>query len=475
MENQVNYRLGHRGRVKERFLREGLDAFAEYEILELLLFFAVPRRDTKGMAHALIDTFSTLHGVFHASEEDLCRVPGIGAHTAAFLRAIVPLMDFVIKREEQPKPFHTEDEMGVYFVDFFRKNPNVSVAAIFLSNNRAPIRILPLADASKDFDNVPFNLTDLIGATFRANAPELVIGYRKNSGIPFPSPTAMESIRFLEQSLNNIGITLREVVCVVDTQYNLLLRFMSGSLCRVGSDSSVRDGIAFLPLPVLDKAPMREQLVTFLCTLMKEEEAESSVEMLLSDYPSFLTLLSISYDTLTEEDKISSSLALLLKILPAAYARAKLSEAIARKTGFCSVHALGTLFSDYLGTRSEEALALAMFDDKKQLIDIFLSGSGTVNVNLFVQRNLLQEAVRVGAKYVALAHNHPLGNCTPSSADTSVTSSAHQIFEGVGICFLEHFVVNEKEYYPVLREKCSPYAHSCPSFYDDLKKSNYNH
>ncbi len=470
MDNEVNYRLGHRGRVKDRFLREGLDAFAEYEILELLLFFAVPRRDTKGMAHALIDRFSSLYGVFHASEEELCRVPGIGTRTASFLRAIVPFMEYVTQKEKQPASFGEDDEIGVYLVDFFRKNPNVSIAVMFLNNRRAPIRLLTFAEGSTDFETSSINTPSLIAAVFQTNAPEVVIAYRKRDGIPFPSPTVLENIRSIEQQLVNAGITLAEVVCVVDTQYNLLLRFMSGSLCRVGSDRLVRDGNAFLPLPTLDQMPMREQLSRFLSTVMKEDEVEASVDVLLNSYPSFLTLLSISYDTLTEE-KISASLALLLKILPASYSRAMLSKAIAQKSGFCSVHALGTLFSKYLGTRSEEALALAMFDEKKHLIDIYLSGKGTVNVNLFVQRNLLQEAVRVGAKYVALAHNHPLGNSTPSSADTAVTSNAYRIFEGVGIGFLEHFVVNEKEYYPVLRAKCKEYAHVDPSFYRDEKEN----
>ena len=63
---------------------------------------------------------------------------------------------------------------------------------------------------------------------------------------------------------------------------------------------------------------------------------------------------------------------------------------------------------------------------------------------------LLQEAVRVGAKFVALSHNHPLGDVTPSSADHTVTEEARRIFDAVGIVFLDHLVVNERAYYPIL-------------------------
>ena len=88
MPTEKNFRHGHRERVRARFLREGLSAFADYEVLELLLFYAIPRRDTKEQAHALDDTLGSLYHVLTASDEELCRVPGIGAKTALFLRSV---------------------------------------------------------------------------------------------------------------------------------------------------------------------------------------------------------------------------------------------------------------------------------------------------------------------------------------------------------------------------------------------------
>ena len=87
---KTNYKLGHRSRVKDSFLKHGVDAFYDYEILELLLFYTIPRRDTKGMAHALMHEFGTLEEVLTASEEALCRIDGIGPSTARFLRSILP-------------------------------------------------------------------------------------------------------------------------------------------------------------------------------------------------------------------------------------------------------------------------------------------------------------------------------------------------------------------------------------------------
>lgn len=76
----------HRERLRQQFLRNGLDSFTDYQKLELLLFYSIPRQDTNPLAHRLLDAFGSLAGVFNASYEDLCRVPGISHNTATFLK-----------------------------------------------------------------------------------------------------------------------------------------------------------------------------------------------------------------------------------------------------------------------------------------------------------------------------------------------------------------------------------------------------
>lgn len=79
---------GHRSRMRKRFLREGLGGFADHEVLELLLFYALPRLDVNPMAHALMDKFGSLPQVLDAPEEELCTVRGVGPKTARFLTLI---------------------------------------------------------------------------------------------------------------------------------------------------------------------------------------------------------------------------------------------------------------------------------------------------------------------------------------------------------------------------------------------------
>ena len=68
---------GHRQRKRERFLKQGADGLADHEVLELLLYYAIPRRDTNELAHRLIQHFGTLDAVFQAPPEALMQVSGI--------------------------------------------------------------------------------------------------------------------------------------------------------------------------------------------------------------------------------------------------------------------------------------------------------------------------------------------------------------------------------------------------------------
>ena len=79
---------GHRERLRERFRREGLDNFNELHVLELLLFYCIPRVDTNPLAHRLLDHFGSLTGVLDASPQELEKVTGVSQNTSTFLSLI---------------------------------------------------------------------------------------------------------------------------------------------------------------------------------------------------------------------------------------------------------------------------------------------------------------------------------------------------------------------------------------------------
>ena len=82
---------GHRERLKERFLTEGLDNFTDTQALELLLFYAIPQKDTNPIAHELLAHFGSLSRVLEAPVEELKKVPGISDHSATLLSLVTAL------------------------------------------------------------------------------------------------------------------------------------------------------------------------------------------------------------------------------------------------------------------------------------------------------------------------------------------------------------------------------------------------
>ena len=106
---------GHRQRKKQRFLQHGLDSFADHEVLELLLFYAIPRRDTNETAHRLLEHFGTLKGVLMASVEELQKVEGVGENAAILLHLLQAVSYRTLRAAGDDTILNSVDSAGAYF------------------------------------------------------------------------------------------------------------------------------------------------------------------------------------------------------------------------------------------------------------------------------------------------------------------------------------------------------------------------
>ena len=123
---------GHRKRMMEKFRRFGMDIFADHEVLEILLFFAMRQGDTNPTAHRLLERFGSLHAVLEAPAEQLEEVAGVGPHTADLIKTVYAMIGRyradVSKSERYSDRLNTYERVGEYFAPQLARGGHAHVA-----------------------------------------------------------------------------------------------------------------------------------------------------------------------------------------------------------------------------------------------------------------------------------------------------------------------------------------------------------
>ncbi len=125
----------HRKRMRDRFKNGGISAFEEHEILEMMLFYALPRCNTNTIAHSLLQRFGDISGVLSAGKEELCSVDGVGESTAESLMFFGSVYMSITERLFEDVPLNTDDKAGMYAVMIFGTVPAGSAAVLYLDGD----------------------------------------------------------------------------------------------------------------------------------------------------------------------------------------------------------------------------------------------------------------------------------------------------------------------------------------------------
>lgn len=126
---------GHRARMRRKLLTYGTNIFDTYELLEMLLYYAIPYKDTNPIAKRLLMEFGSLDGVLSASPEELARVSGVGKRAAELLITVGKLPDVLYYDNYADSVIYNDyDKAGKHFVKYFEGNKKRSVAVMLLDN-----------------------------------------------------------------------------------------------------------------------------------------------------------------------------------------------------------------------------------------------------------------------------------------------------------------------------------------------------
>ena len=202
--------IGHRARLRARYAAGGATGFADHELLELLLTFALPRRDTNGIAHALLDRFGSLSGVFAAPLPELTQVPGIGPTAAILLRLIGDLMDRgTLKSLENRKGRSVLSNplaSALYAVSSLRGYTSETVLAVCLNSRKEVLHCQVIQHGTLGEAQVyPRSVAEV--ALLR-HAHSMLLIHNHPSGNPAPSGADGEVTAAVREALSVIGVQL---------------------------------------------------------------------------------------------------------------------------------------------------------------------------------------------------------------------------------------------------------------------------
>ncbi len=209
---------GHRSRLKERFTAHGLDNFNDLNVLELLLFYAIPRRDTNDLAHALLDHFGSLDAVFDASFYELQEVPGIGENAASLI-ALVPEIArrCAISRTRDLTEFHSSSAAGRYLVA--RLGTEKVEKAVLLCLNPQKQLICCSELGVGVVDNVNLNIRLVVETALKARASSVILAHNHPSGNPRPSRDDELLTRRVRDALKLVEIRLDDHLVIGGQQF----------------------------------------------------------------------------------------------------------------------------------------------------------------------------------------------------------------------------------------------------------------
>ena len=209
---------GHRKRLKKRFIKEGLDGFEQHNLLELLLFYAIPQKDTNPLAHELMDRFGSLAGVMDAQMCRLIEVPGVGENTALLLKLIPQLCRaYLVSKQDGEVCICNAEQAGRYLQPHFFGSCNEKVFLVCLDAKCKILNLVTLVEGG--INSAQIDIRQVVEHALYAKATSVILAHNHTSGIALPSEEDEKTTRAVQNALKAVGITLSDHIIFADGDF----------------------------------------------------------------------------------------------------------------------------------------------------------------------------------------------------------------------------------------------------------------
>lgn len=215
--NKQNFHVGHRKRLTDKFLKNA-DALSEHELLEILLFYAIPRVNTNETAHRLISSFGSLEKVFGASKQELMAVAGVGEKVAVEIMLVGSIFKVIAQKKKESLYIGNYYEFTNYLCDVFRNEKTEKFVLLLLKKNYEVIAQYWFSDDKSA--SVSADMSDL-AQLLTINKPyRLLLAHNHPSGDCLPSDEDDKATAKIYMLCSMCGMRLEDHVIVGDKFYS---------------------------------------------------------------------------------------------------------------------------------------------------------------------------------------------------------------------------------------------------------------
>jgi DNA repair proteins len=213
-----NLHKEHRQRIKNRFLDSGFSSFSSHEILELLMYYSLPRVDTNHLAHRLINSFGSLARVFEAPIESLVKIPGVKEHTAILLKMVPELCRaYNVDKTTTIKSISTYEQGGEYLVSRFIGVTVEQVLLICLDNSNRIIDCSIMHEGS--VNSASISTRKFAETAIHKGASSIIMAHNHPGGIAFPSDDDLNTTKALKRLFELLEVRFKEHYIIAQGSY----------------------------------------------------------------------------------------------------------------------------------------------------------------------------------------------------------------------------------------------------------------
>lgn len=202
----------HRKRVRDAFRKTGADKMPDRSLIELLLFYAIPRKDTNSIAGALLEKYGSLAGILNAPYDELEKIEGMGESSALLLSVLPEIAKRYTNNSAPVVAFPDSSELTDFIRDKLSGKENETLLMICLDPAGNAINCRIIAQGSST--GVTANKRDILEFAFSCDADSVIIAHNHPKGEPAPSREDIELTKEISRLLGETGIKLRDHIII---------------------------------------------------------------------------------------------------------------------------------------------------------------------------------------------------------------------------------------------------------------------